>query len=247
MLGVILNQVNKLLGRLTEQRATNLDKLAISGSTVADADVVHPRMTKIDNIDSKMPASGTIPATTDVPSSADYTSTRAGRLDYIYPIPQIKVEAGRIPLEEFNLDVFAFHPPNAVSGGQAFSADGRFGARVVYAFIDTSNTLVNAVDVTGSGWLLGAMQVNISSSTPYTSTFKVRIDGTFIYEHTGATLGAKRGRVPVGFVFAQSDNSVVLKVPVINVWYPVRFESSLRVVHKANNYNIQTHVVYLLD
>jgi len=247
MLAPILNNVKKLVDRLTATRAGYLDKLNITGNVADGNDWTAARASKLDTIESKMPTTGTIPNTSDVPSASDYTSTRAGRLDLIYPPPRIKIESGRIPAEEFTVDYTLFYPPSSGTGGHGFITDGRFGVRVVYAFTDVSDTLVNALDVTGSGWLLGAMQVNTSASTSYNANFKVRVDGTFIYDHGYTSLSSSRARVPVGFVYSQSDNSSIYKVPVINVWYPVRFESSLRVLHRAPNVSIQTHVVYLLD
>ena len=261
MLAPILNNVKKLVDRLTATRAGYLDKLNITGNVADGNDWTAARAAKIDTIDSRMPASGTIPNTTEVPSATDYTAARAAKLDNIIPIPQIKRETGVVTSLAISMysgitdtQYAYFRAPYSCIGsftnfGLLINNDGDFGFRMTTG-IPTS-TLADVINISGSGWLLGICMWNAcptGSSYDATNTrLNCTLDGTQIFNTGVVTLGFQKAFVPVGFAGGVYDGTNVGVAPFPNCVTPIRFESSLNVKHRSDSTYVRTSVVYLLD
>jgi len=261
MLAPILNNVKKLVDRLTATRAGYLDKLNITGNVADGNDWTAARAAKIDTIDSRMPSSGTIPNTTEVPSATDYTAARAAKLDNIIPMPQIKRESGVVTSPSIQMysgitqhQYAYFRVPYSYIGSFTdysllINSDGDFGFRMTSG--TPTSTLSDLINLSGSGWLLGVCMWNASSTgSNYDATntkLSCSLDGTQIFNTGVVTLGFQRAFVPIGFVGGVYDGTNIGNVPFPNCVTPIRFESSLNVKHRSDRTYVRTSIVYLLD
>jgi hypothetical protein len=249
MLAPILNAVQTLMARLTTTRAAYLDKLNITGN-VADGNIyTDVRGIKLDNLDTTILSRA--PSGTAL-STAVWTNQLAGYLLLLKQRPQIKVETGGIVVSALpiggnsqNDRYFVTQPiiGNSDYSANAVTSDRKFGYRKAETY-DGSGNLVDVVNTSGSGWVLGCSLINYYYDVP-TVRLVFSVDGITLFDSGSTQIAVTYGFIPVGKpLWVSAWNKFV---PMLNFDCPVRFNSNLRVQMQSNNANVYSQAVYLLE
>jgi hypothetical protein len=218
MLGAILSKIGIATTRLTAARATKLE---------ANCDATVSLLAL---------------ASTAV-SSANMTTGRIAKMDRLLRPVFPKIQA----LEIASRDIAAGYAPTGnisssfASESPLLTNDYQFGFRVLPLFTDSSDVLVTALNVTGSGYLLACIMTNYLVE-PLSCQITLTIDGVLIADSTLSILTQNYFRVLYGGLHGAGS----YVYPCLSR-IPVRFESNLIVQHRASSTNIKTSVVYLID
>jgi hypothetical protein len=175
-------------------------------------------------------------------SNATLTPARSALLDNVYPLPCIKNQVSGAIAVTLNPNLSP--PPGNFLKSEEYSsiyytADKQGGLRHIVNYTNASGNLIDILDISGAGWLLGFM-TNAVSVTP-TVQLKATVDGVVFCDTGYSTLTSFYTRVILGMVVGSTS----LKVKPSP--FPLRFNNSLLLQHKADSVNAQTSVVYLLD
>jgi hypothetical protein len=249
MLAGILSYCQTLLSRLTATRAGYLDKLNITGNVCDGASYTSTRATKLDNLDTTITSRA--PSSTAL-SNTIWTNTRAGYLDDIRKIPQIKKYTNCLLSQTVALgDIIS---KSFVTGHGGISFQNKlFGIRKVI-FLDGTDTLVDALNISSTGWILGIAQFNMGSASR-NSQLVIIVDGITLQTSTYGALSAGYallGHGNIGGLYGFSSGTSgpineVQKKFICPALLPIRFDSTLIVRHRANATDVATEILYIED
>jgi len=217
MLGAILSKLGIATTRLTAARATKLENNCNASAVLIAEESI-------------------------AVSNANMTTARIIKMDrLIHPVLP-KTQVGGI----VTIDKGGTTSPNGNimagfnCGYPVLTADYQLGFRVVPVLADASYVLVDALNVSAPGYLLACCLSNIGGAQSCQIT--LTLDGILIADSTYASLAQYYQRLVYGTFHGES----LLFYPCMNR-IPLRFDTSIRVQHRASSTNIKTSIVYLLD
>lgn len=181
-------------------------------------------------------------------SNATWTDALAAALLNVKPIPKIKIAASGIGAKVANTglttesQLYFFPDGYSYTDGIAqISADYQFGLRRA-ASNDSSGVLVDVLNISTGGYLLGLHQTNTNISSE-TSQVVLIADGTTVYDSTYTSLSLRYTRLVLGkYIFLVTTGNRMALSDI-----PLRFNTSLRIQHRATSSTVYTEAIYIAD